>query len=293
MSSLLYKDLNAANEKYVYNIVDDFPWTITKNRTDVPRIILTEFEQDQASLYGQLKNWSNFILKEDNPYKGLYQAKPTGTVYTLPYFEEYDHLIAQNWEKYRGLTDWKPADALAKMYTGIQTLIGTAPVAAMNFPKIWSSSNTGSYTISFVLFNTIDPKNDIDDNFEFKKRIQMSTLHNQVNTFLAVPPAIFTVLIPGVRWSPAAIISQLSVTNMGQINYIDKRNIPDAWKFDIQITELISESRQILDDELRQRYGAGTITAMDEAPNAVQEKANSSVTTNNEITKRIGVVPGL
>ena len=100
-----------------------------------------------------------------------------------------------------------------------------------------------------MLFNTLSEE-DTKKNLIFKRRLQMSTLHDQRTALLASPPAIFQVRIPGVRYSPAAVIAQLSIINVGQINMIPVDGvtmaIPDAWGFNIRIAELIPESRQLM-----------------------------------------------
>jgi hypothetical protein len=67
---------------------------------------------------------------------------------------------------------------------------------------------------------------------------------------MSSPPAIFEVVVPGVRVCPAAVLSQLVINNVGQMNLLSLNGrdqiIPDAWEFQLTITELITESRQIL-----------------------------------------------
>jgi hypothetical protein len=264
MSILKLSNLNSPLEPKIYNIVQDYPWTNTPstNRTDVPVIILKEYEQDVCTLWAQIAYWiDNLKLNEleasENPYKSLYHAIETKAEYILPYFETYDHNISQDWQKTKGVANYSLAETALNIFSAIEKFRKIAPGTSINQPQVWSGSGAATYTVNFTLFNTglaSDQKslNDIiRKNLNFKRRLLMATLHDQRTAILSSPPALFEVLIPGIRISPAAVISQLTVSNIGQMNQLtDINNIeeifPDAWEFNIQITELISESRQIL-----------------------------------------------
>jgi hypothetical protein len=244
----------------IFNVVTDYPWCLS-NIKDlskyIPYIELIEFEQDVAAMYASLQHWylqaKQAINKgenpeSNNPYKGMYSGIPTDTKFILPYFENYDHNLSQNWVPSKGILEMPIADMLTKGIEGLAKVFMAAPGANINKPRIWDGSSPQSYSINFHLFNTNTVnKEQIKKNQAFKRRLLMSTLHDQRNAILISPPALFIVKIPGIRYSPAAVISNLVVENVGQMNLIDGENIPDAYKFSITITELITESRQILD----------------------------------------------
>lgn len=279
---MLLTDLpdKSISQNKIYNIVKDYPWTFSPNRNedDIPIIRLVEYEQDECTLWAQINYWKKIFVdgseaRSDNPYFSLYHAKPTKTEFILPYFETYDHQINQNWEKTKGIQDFSVAETVINLLSIWSKFAKQTPGTSINQPQIWSGSGGASYNINFTLFNTIKTLNTLEDtikrNYDFRHRILMSSLHNQQTLMLITPPALFTVEIPGVRISPAAVISQISINNIGQINRIELPiidssespegppapkmvNVPDAWEFNIQITELISESRQILDASHKQ-----------------------------------------
>jgi len=197
-----YKDKN--NNK-IFDVVNDYPWTVTSkgNRRNVPYIKLTEYEQDVSTLYAQLAYWSNSLKVSDdnpvNPYQNLYHALPTGTQFIFPYFEEYDHQIGQTWEKTKGAADFAIVDKLLNIVGNIAKMTQAAPGTNINQPQTWTGSQANTYTISFRLFNTVQ-EGDIAKNQAFKRRIQMSTLHDQRSAILSSPSAIFEVDIPGIRY---------------------------------------------------------------------------------------------
>jgi len=246
----------------VYNIVQDFPWTLTEssNRSNVPYIKLTEYEITLTALWMQLEYWlkGTYYSSDDNdntnPYQFLYHAEPTGYVFKIPYFENYDHAINPQWDKFQSPTD---ADGLISSMLGtiakVGQLLGVAPGSKINQPQVFGGASQSTYSVKFTLYNTtglVDTDKIIQQNMDFKRRLQMSTLHSQMTRLFISPPAIFEVHIPGIRYSPAAIISNLTVSNIGQMNLMNisgrDENIPDAYEFNIQITELIVESREIL-----------------------------------------------
>ena len=260
MSDILLKNVNSEiiHPADDYDIVNKYSWTLTDKtkRPDVPYVELVEFEQDLASFFAQISYWSSNAAKfgesqTENPYENLYHAKSTKTKYTIPYFGTYNHNVTQNWEKNSALLD--AFGGLGQKLVNAAGLLrvagGDAPGINVNQPHKWNGGSLAQYDISFTLFNILN-NDDYIQNDKFIKRILMSTLHNQKSAILASPPALFTVNIPGVRYCPAAIINNIIVTNVGQINLMKFNgklaNVPDAFDITLNISELIQESRQIL-----------------------------------------------
>ncbi len=250
-------DIASANGTNVYDIVKDYDWTLTPSnkRNDVPYIELTEFEQDIAGIYAELDYWlANAVdvlsqQPSDNPYKNLYHAVATKTSFKLPYFGTSHHNVQQSWTDSEGGL-MKVAKGSVETAIGYASMVGqlagkgVSPGFDINKPQMWKSIQKENYSIEFTLFNILT-NNAYVTNKRFINRLLLSTLHNQRNAVLATPPAIFMVDIPGIRNSPAAVIQNLDITNVGQMNLIDGYNIPDAYSITINILELVPESRQI------------------------------------------------
>jgi hypothetical protein len=278
------------NNNDLFDVVMDYAWTLTNksNRQKVPFIQMIEYEQDVSTLYAQLAYWTSALKPSDtgkniNPYENLYHALPTGAMFRFPYFEDYDHSIGQAWEKTKGLADFAIADKLLNLAGNIAKALQIAPGTTVNQPQVWKGpSNANSYNITFKLFNT-NNEEDISKNITLKRRLQMSTLHDQRSSILSSPPAIFEVSIPGIRYSPAAVISQLIVSNVGQMNLWNGANVPDAYEFNIQILELVTESRQILDSSISGDYNKVKAITNQKSPEA-EEALSSNVGTVNPQT---------
>lgn len=249
-----YGDVNG-----LFDVVNNYNWTYTKLRKNlnIPYIELLEYEQDSATLYAQLAYWRDAVSSglgigdnDGNPYKNLYHAKPTGTRFILPFFEQYHANTEQAWNVNTGLGNFLDFAKVMKAISVVNQSANFSPGVKTNQPRVWEGSEPASYAVNFTLFNTIGGDAEILKNLQFTRRIRLSTLHSQQNAVLAVPPAMFEISIPGIRFSPASVIKNVIITNLGQMNLmsVDKNmcNIPDAYGITINIQELIVESREIM-----------------------------------------------
>ncbi len=266
----------------VIDVVNDYDWTLAPkdglsgdSRAHVPRLELTQFELDANALIANLKYWTRPIFNDQsNPYEGLYRAKPTDVVFYLPWFEDYHHQITQNWEDFKGLESTELGEKFIK---GAQILTNS-PGVAINTPKIWKGAARATIPYNITLFNTtgVNSAESITKNRQFINRLIASTLHDQKNPVLAGPPTIYEMHIPGVRISPACVLSNLTITNMG-VFIKDQGSgtlVPEAYKISFQINELISESRQIFDGSLS---GGTKITSIISSNSTVAQAQDQAV----------------
>ena len=265
----------------IVDVVSNYNWAIGDaniKTQNTPSIKLTEWQQTSQSIVQSIRFWYNqfkevgkqigettaaLTTAEDkltalqkglsqqasttDPYKGLYLAERTGNVYNFPYLNPYHHSITNSWGENKG-------------WLGEKVEQFALPVAKALFPsggietqKAWEGMQTATYDIEFQLLNTIDTE---ASNVGFvsasqdKNRILINTLINsnlawRVNSLAAVPPCLYEVDIPNIRYSPAAIIQNLVITNLG---HMDAQGIPDAYNIKISIQELINETRNIFQD---------------------------------------------
>ncbi len=264
------------------NVLQEYSWTVSNSiskesitEKNIPHIEMIEYEQDVSMIWANVFYWLKVIAKNsptNNPYESLYHAKKTGTTFIFPFFSEYNHNLTQNWEPSKGIMNF---DVVSKLMNLVQAGVGAlnlAPGTAINQPKVWSGTGAGSYEFTFNLFNTVK-RDDVAKNKKLINRLIMSSLHDQQNAILASPPALFEITIPGIRYSPAAVISNLSITNTGQMNVILGDIVPDAYEIKIQITELIVESRQIYDAAIKDKR----MSAINNENNAEQEQINNDL----------------
>jgi len=225
---------------------------------EFPYIELVEYELKTSNVVGLTNYFFEHIGKKDakDLYKGLYVGRPTGYVYILPYLTDEHHTMQQNWQSING-TGVSVVDFAVNTVVGIQKVV--TPAAGIIFPKTYSGAAEQSVNITFDLVNTTETDiNATVRNKGFLERLINSSLHNVKDAVAAViPPCMYEVYIPGVKWIPVAVVQGLRIENKGTMNNWDSYIIPDAWGVTIQLRELINESRNLYDEAIK-GYSSGS-----------------------------------
>jgi len=237
-------------------------WTTTPYRQDalneLPGIELYGYQQQWSAAITNIQTvWKRLAAttKEGgNPYYGLYSGTLT-TTYKLPFFSEDHHSISNSWEENQG-----PLGNMVKEGTELAKNVVSVlkPAAGVLMPKSFSSPTPATYSFSFNLINTNagsggDISKNVLKNKKFLESIIRDSLHDQSNAAVVQPPLIYEVYIPGIRWSPASVITGLAIKNKGMMN--NNRDLfadaalatnyiyPDAWEVTITVNELIAETK--------------------------------------------------
>ncbi|MDD4110022.1 MAG: hypothetical protein PHS54_00550 [Clostridia bacterium] len=258
----------------------DICWTTSPYNSiglqEMPCIEMYGWQQTWSSTIASITRWLTRVKNLSdlgNPYEALYLGKPSN-VYKLPYFSESHHNTTQKWEENNG-----PLGEEVKKLTDFTEVVAKTilPAAGILFPKAYAGSNPYSYNFTFNLINTNAGNglsNEIEENVIKNQRFLESfirdNLHGMNGSLSITPPLIYEIYIPGVRWSPAAVVSNFVVNNKGTLNKNKfgligtkaKRDYiyPDAWEVTIGITELINESKSIWDDAINGNGGLDNIT---------------------------------
>lgn len=238
----------------VYNIAshEHGRWCAAdRNATQhVPVIIMEQFFQNSSALDASKEYFADFAKKvagKGSPYDNLYMAVPTGVSYILPYLEEYHHEVRSEWSAGRGPSYSNNIGIEARLL--LEQFQSQA--AGIEQPHVWSGQHLASYVVRFPLINTYKPDEDIEKHYTFLYNLLGSNMLGRPNAIHYLPPALYTVEIPGVRYSPAAVISNVTVKNAGALHFHKTTgglyNVPDAFIVELTIKELILESREILD----------------------------------------------
>lgn len=255
----------------------DIIWTASDFNADFananfPYIELIEYEQTHGAILAQFNQWlrlgqqiveklTNVINKVD-PYDLLYIAKPTNNQYYLPYFMQYHHSINNHWEA-SGLAEIGGVKAVLDIGQTVAQL--WSPAVGLTVPRSFKGTDDASYGIEFTLFNTVDLESadgklpvGMMRNKEFIETIIQQNLFDFKDSGIVIrPPSLYEVMIPGIRYCPVAIISSLTVNNVGSMNRYGNYIYPDAWSVTINIQELIKESGQIYKDATSGNLDAG------------------------------------
>jgi len=241
------------------DVAKNYAWTPQprdKIGAKIPTMTMKEFEMDGNYLFANIKYWSNGVkqgvgTQAVDAYKGLYKAKSTNTKYIFPWYQSFNHAFSQSWADYPGVGGLDYVKNLAGAYAFLQSAVkGNAAGMHINNPKIWQGAQCDNIPYKIILFNTIgDSQTQINKNIEknrkLKNRLIAVNLHNQKSIILATPPVLYEVEIAGVIHSPATVIQNLNIENLGVLKMIDGQLVPEAYGITFILQPLITESRQI------------------------------------------------
>ena len=121
-------------------------------------------------------------------------------------------------------------------------------VKIVDRPKIWDNGQTKSVTIEFPLYNTVS-EDMTRKNWEFCYLFTYQNLYNKRTYFTADPPVIYKYEIPGYHYSYASYVSNLVITNKGNMRAFNIDGvqgdviIPDAYWVSITLTDLVVNSK--------------------------------------------------
>lgn len=237
------------------DVVKDFRWSVKHGQQDfikdVPCIKLKEFQPEDAPFLEDISyafktaaQYSEYVADTaTSPYAKMYNGIWTGNTYTLPFFSEYNHNLQNEWSIADGIN--APSK---KIMSKLGKLAGLLERGSAEQRWLYSGTTKAQFSFDFTLFNTIDER-DIGQNMLFIRALLANNMINRTSALTYRSPCFYTVEIPGVRYSPAAYITAINIHNLGQVNKREvdgnMTNIPDAWKVEIAIQEMMVESKQI------------------------------------------------
>jgi len=207
-------------------------------------------------------------------YEGLYITEPTGWEYVLPYFEDYQNGVSNDFgdANVGGIGQGIYAGGASEIVAGIRNqaemLAGAInimePGTYIEKPKFYQFQDSGDeVTIQFPLLNTGHATyEDVVRNWQF---IYLMVYQNRPIRFtrdLIEPPVIYEVSLPGIKYMPYAYVSRLEVQFQGSrrpmnITFKDESSlgqgqnsvntiIPDGYSIQITLKGLVSETRNFL-----------------------------------------------
>jgi len=155
-------------------------------------------------------------------------------------------------------------------YNRIEELLKVAvssPIASIDSdpvldkPHIWTSTAPRSITISFPLFNINADSSEVAEqhiarNWELCYLLTYQNLYNKRNLFTGIPPVFYEIEVPGLYYTKAGYVSNISILNAGNIRNLGLPvgettpripvNVPDAYVVNITLTDFFMPSRNFL-----------------------------------------------
>lgn len=281
----------------IVNVVGDFPWTISNNKGEVPVAAVTEYQinsgQLMAGLYyygrqlvetGQstLNNPSSIFrggTTDEDPYRYMYFATPTGFNYLFPWLKEDKFARSNTFQHNEHMAPFRDISTALFHKASLSTTLDKAPKApwyetllkgsrlvadatkgatnfgsslipgsiGLNSSQSWTGTAGQAYTIEFDLLNTYTDS--IRKNRELAYLLTYQNSPYRRNFAVVDPVCIYQLSIPDVVHFPACYVSNLSVSNVGNTRLLnidgENRTIPEAYRFSITFTSLLEESRNI------------------------------------------------
>jgi hypothetical protein len=180
----------------------------------------------------------------------LYVGNATGNDYRFPFLTEELYSAANEW------SDASDSDNVVAniIKDGFKTVTEAFNAASKVFStssftetvKTYKPSAEGNkIKFKFTLYNTKDIEN-VKNHYEFVVNFMKLNKHIRTNRTNVLPPVYYKMDIPGVRYSPACYVSNLSIRNEGKTRILDGRIIPDAYNIDIELTDLVSDCANLI-----------------------------------------------
>jgi hypothetical protein len=137
-------------------------------------------------------------------------------------------------------------------------------------PQLWQGSSPREYGFSFLLFNTESKNNSVQDvtnlilrNWELCYMLTYQNSFNKRNFFTGLVPVYYEVTIPGVHYCKASVMKNINITNVGNIRVVKLPiddgpltdvNVPDAYKIDIVMQDVLMPSKNLHESVINARY---------------------------------------
>lgn len=236
-------------------------------------------------IYATTNSFDQLIQAPKDPgdiYRLKYIAEPTGFRYKMPYFAPKKSTRTTNFGYEDGQNPFSGAIELGEYASGVgervkggstirkmfsyaaeigaggEAIIGLANTLVpgkfqLEHPKSWTGTEEGEYTFTFDLFNT-GSVNDVIQNRNLCYILTYQNSPARRNFALTDPTCIYSVSIPDVVDMPAAYISGLEITNLGNTRVVKSDGfnsgngfiIPEAYRITITLTSLFMPTRNIM-----------------------------------------------
>lgn len=217
---------------------------------------LAATSNDQSILSDRLKS-----------YIGIYFTQPTGFKYVLPYLD--NTFIKQRnsfagTQQAKGLFSGVVTDTLMP---AIDTLAASGniftPGTFIEKPKYFqypTESEGDTFTVTFPLLNTFNSNNLLPyvQNYELLWILSYQNKPYRTSFSRILPPKLYSVYIPGIKFLPYAYISDMTVDFVGNRRRLEltlptgsvvKAPIPDAYSVSITFTSLLASIGNNMVDE--------------------------------------------
>lgn len=243
-----------------FNIVSNqqYKWTLVNGSyvtDEAPRIYAKTFKVDQNAIIGAVKSWVEITGSNSGTgyYDNMHQAKLQDT-WVFPYFNDDVRSFTNEWgDSYVGSTNGSQiaggefAGNVKDLASNILATVGQAnallsnkPGALFEPPKFYQySANDSAVSLEFTLINTDGPS-DYQSNYSLVKKLITENRMTRDSGFIATPPVLWSVTIPGyraIRWASCNV----DVSLIGKRVYKGNNIIPEGYRVRLTFNSLYTE----------------------------------------------------
>lgn len=285
------------------------------NPYETPSVVLTEYSlrfgttvTNIAQAFKFTNDLYQYAANSEyiDPYQTLYYGDPTKFKYVLPYLIKDGDSIRgttnNNWTKIQGVGGFindvqkqlesgggdiskAIAEGIVGIKAGVSVLESTVAGFGLEDTYKFNNTNRKRIKISFPLYNTFDVKSAFD-NFSFVTLFGLQNLKLRTTWLTYIPPKIYSIDGIGIGnlYMPAAYVSSYNISSIGTTRRLSEYGldgyggilIPEAYKVDIEFTELVPESTNIMTGSLGgDKVNVVSTAAFNTLPsNATQNRIN-------------------
>lgn len=193
-------------------------------------------------------------------YTGLYFTAKTGFQYAFPYFEGIPHDISSTW----GSTAQIKNPITSTLEKGMEWIDAAAstlnimtPGTYIEKPRYFQYPTEGeSITIKLPLLNTLRKNQRVpyQQNYELLWILAYQNKPFRTSFSRILPPKLYAISIPGIKYMPYSYISKMSVNFLGTRRQLPVRtpkgtiitSIPEAYDVSLTFTSLLADTGNLM-----------------------------------------------
>lgn len=197
-------------------------------------------------------------------YLGLYLTEPTGFKYAFPFFSGSPYDIKNQWQNSSQIksmyADQLVEQGMKVVDAAAATLNIMQPGTYIEKPRYYHYPTEGeSISFSLPLINTIQKGSKLpyQQNYELLWILAYQNKPYRTSFSRILPPKLYTVSIPGMKYFPYAYISNMKVDFLGTRRQLEVNtpigtattSIPEAYMLNITFTSLLADTGNLMISE--------------------------------------------
>ena len=259
LDSAAPSNTNAPGDKIITYIIDILNNTFGNKEAKSFTSAFNELKGKIANLIPNSEDKALLNTDTLKSYVGIYLTKKTGFNYVLPYFNANSFSTTNTWGSTEQQTTLVASNLAGEIMKAVDKTAGALnilqPGSFIEKPKYFQYPTEGeSITVTFPLINTYNPyKNDIlpyQQNYELLWILAYQNKPYRTSFSRIIPPKVYTLTIPGIKYMPYCYISNMAVDFQGTRRNLDvalptgqqiKAPVPEAYTVTLTFTSLLAD----------------------------------------------------